>query len=78
MQPTADHVALPFFRALAFAVLTLADAAAALRARSRRAFAVMVSSDRLPPILPPFRPCSLKNSKISMGILGLSIWLKPA
>ncbi len=43
-----------------FAALAAADARPARLARAARSSVVIVSSDRLPPILPPFAPCFLK------------------
>jgi hypothetical protein len=47
----------PFFGA--FFALAFAEAAAAFFARAVRSSGVIVSSDRFPPIFPPFRPISL-------------------
>lgn len=59
-------------RSRAFFDRTFALAAAAFFARATRSAFVIVSRLRLPPILPPLRPVSLKNSKISIGSFGLS------
>jgi hypothetical protein len=51
----------------AFARRALAAARPAFRARAERCSAVMVCSDRFPPMRPPLAPCSLKNLRTSAG-----------
>jgi hypothetical protein len=60
ISPGDDAVALPDNRG------DVRDFPAAFFARAVRSAGVMVSRDRLPPILPPSRPVSLKNSSISV------------
>lgn len=52
-----------------FALRAATAAAEAFFARAVRSSGVMVSRDRLPPILPPFAPCLRKNSSTSSGSL---------
>lgn len=59
------------FLAGAFFLRISADFAAAFFARAVRSAGVIVSRLRLPPILPPFAPCFLKNSSTSGGSFGL-------
>ena len=55
------------FLFLAFAFRTFAAASLAFFALAVRCSAVIVSNERLPPIRPPFAPCSLKNARTSGG-----------
>lgn len=55
------------FAFFAFAFLASAAALLAFLALAARCSAVIVSRDRLPPMRPPFAPCSLKNLRTSGG-----------
>ena len=61
------------FGSTAFFARTFALAAAAFLARAVRSAAVMVSNDRLPPILPPLRPISLMTLLIMLSSAGYGL-----
>jgi len=67
-RPLANH-SLAF---LTFFLRTSADFAAAFFALVVRSWGVIVSRLRLPPILPPFAPCRLKNSRTAGGSFRLT------
>jgi hypothetical protein len=59
-----------FFAALAFAI----RASTAFFALADRSLAVIVSSDRFPPIRPPFAPWSRRYARTLSGISGIVVF----